>query len=138
VDGYPRYDVYWFWFSYGIFKNPLLVFDWFQLFDSRLVDLVRHRLPRLLGKAIIDGFFEKINLNMVTLINADFCAAAVLISMGAVLGKTTFSQLFLLATFETIFYCLNAVILLQKLHIVDVGGSITIHMFGAYFGLASA
>jgi ammonium transporter Rh len=57
--------------------------------------------------------------------------------MGGLLGKTTFSQLFLLVTIETIFYCLNAVIVLEKLHVLDIGGSITIHMFGAYFGLAA-
>lgn len=43
----------------------------------------------------------------------------------------------LIITFECIFYCLNAVICLNLLHINDLGGSITIHMFGAYFGLAA-
>jgi len=89
------------------------------------------------SKVIVHGFQEKINIDMITIINADFCAASILISMGAVLGKTTFAQLFFLVTMETIFYCLNAVILLDKLHINDIGGAITIHMFGAYFGLAA-
>ena len=75
---------------------------------------------------------------MKALINADFCAAAALISMGAVLGKTTLPQLFVLVTFESIFYCLNAVILLDLLKVNDIGGSITIHMFGAFYGLAAS
>jgi ammonium transporter Rh len=75
---------------------------------------------------------------MKALVNADFCAAAILISMGAVLGKTTLPQLFLLVTFETIFYTLNAVILLDLLKVADVGGAITIHMFGAFYGLAAS
>jgi ammonium transporter Rh len=41
-------------------------------------------------KVIISGFAKKINIDMLALINADFCAAACLISMGALLGKTTF------------------------------------------------
>ena len=88
-------------------------------------------------KAIITGFATRINIDMLALLNADFCAAACLISMGALLGKTTFPQLMFIATLESIFYCLNAVICLNSLKIADIGGSITIHMFGAYFGLAA-
>ena len=88
--------------------------------------------------AIISEHFERIPVDMKALINADFCAAAILISMGAVLGKTTLPQLFLLVTFETIFYTLNAVILLDLLKVADVGGAITIHMFGAFYGLAAS
>ena len=41
-------------------------------------------------------------------------------------------------TFELIFYTLNCVIDVNLLGAVDLGGSITIHMFGAYFGLAAS
>ena len=88
--------------------------------------------------AIIEEKFEPIKIDLKALINADFCAAAVLISMGAVLGKTTLPQLFVLVTFESIFYCLNTVILLDLLKVNDIGGSITIHMFGAFYGLAAS
>jgi len=74
---------------------------------------------------------------MVSLIEADFCACACLITMGALLGKTTLPQLFFIVTFECIFYSLNVVIVLEKLHVNDIGGALTIHMFGAYFGLAA-
>jgi ammonium transporter Rh len=37
-----------------------------------------------------------------------------------------------------IFYGLLRVIILDLLQAVDVGGSMTVHMFGAYFGLACA
>ena len=36
---------------------------------------------------------------------------------------------------EMIFYGLNKAVILGVLHAVDLGGSMTIHMFGAYFGL---
>jgi ammonium transporter Rh len=38
---------------------------------------------------------------------ADFCAAAVLISFGAVLGKVSLSQLIIMATFEVIIQSVN-------------------------------
>jgi len=88
-------------------------------------------------KVIIENDVTKINIDMHLLINGDYGAAAVLITMGAVLGKTSFPQLFVLITIEAIFYCLNLTICLDLLGIADLGGSIVIHMFGAYFGLTA-
>jgi ammonium transporter Rh len=79
-----------------------------------------------------------IELDFGILVEGDFCAAACLITMGALLGKTTFSQLFILVTFESILYAVNAVLVLQVLKCHDIGGAMTIHMFGAYFGLAAS
>ena len=72
------------------------------------------------------------------MITSDFAAAAVLISFGAVLGKVSRIQLMIIGLFEIVFYALNEKILSHKLHITDVGGSMVIHAFGAYFGLALA
>jgi len=54
-------------------------------------------------KALEYGFADKIHVHMLDLIEADFCAATVLITMGALLGKVTLPQMLLLATFECIF-----------------------------------
>jgi len=67
----------------------------------------------------------------------EFCAGAFLITMGAILGKATFPQQMLLATLESFFFSLNSVVVLEYLHVMDIGGAMTIHMFGAYFGLAA-
>ena len=72
------------------------------------------------------------------LIGADICAAAILISFGAVLGKTSPLQLLVMAFLEVIFYAVNETLCFKYLKISDMGGSITIHAFGAYFGLAVA
>ena len=89
-------------------------------------------------KAVIyKGHLEKINIDMPLLIQGDFGAAAILITMGALLGKTSFPQLFVLVTIETIFYTLNAVICVDHLAAADIGGAIVIHMFGAIFGLTA-
>ena len=90
------------------------------------------------NKVIIENSVTKINIDMPLLINGDFGAAACLISMGAVLGKISFPQLFVLVTIETIFYTLNQTVVLDHLGAEDLGGSITIHMFGAYFGIVAS
>eukprot|EP00795_Rhopilema_esculentum_P004463 gene4463-20707_t len=71
-----------------------------------------------------------------SLITSDFAAAAVLISFGAVLGKVSRFQLLIIGLMEVVFYALNEKLLSHKFHVTDVGGSMVIHAFGAYFGLA--
>ena len=69
---------------------------------------------------------------------ADFNAGAVLITFGAVLGKTSRLQLIVIAIIETVIYGVNEMVLVHYIKLTDVGGSMVIHMFGAYFGLAVA
>ena len=69
---------------------------------------------------------------------SDFTAAAVLITFGAVLGKASRLQLLVIAIIECIFFAINESIIMEFLKIDDVGGSIVVHLFGAYFGLAVA
>ena len=88
--------------------------------------------------ALVDGHFEKIKLSLPSLITGDFAAGAVLITMGACLGKTTWGQLFLLATLEILFYGLNEAICAGILKATDMGGSMYVHTFGAYFGIAAS
>ena len=58
---------------------------------------------------ILHSIFSKdfLFLFIDSLLVADFCAAAVLISFGAVLGKLTLSQLIAMATFEVIVQTVN-------------------------------
>ncbi|KAK8740943.1 hypothetical protein OTU49_002787, partial [Cherax quadricarinatus] len=68
-------------------------------------------------------------------VQAAFTCAAVLISVGATLGTTSPTQLLLMALLEVPIYQINAYIGYRILAVVDHGGSIFIHTFGAYFGL---
>jgi len=77
-------------------------------------------------------------MNLPSLIIADFGAAAVLITFGAVLGKCNAFQLLMLALIEVFFFSLNEAIGVSSLKAVDMGGSMYVHTFGAYFGLAAA
>ncbi|XP_029451967.1 ammonium transporter Rh type A [Rhinatrema bivittatum] len=79
----------------------------------------------------------KIEIDIFKMINADFSTATVLISFGAVLGKTSPVQMLIMAIIEiTVFACNEH--LVAFLGATDVGASMIIHAFGAYFGLAAS
>ena len=89
---------------------------------------------------IFEGYFSSEHeMSMEKIINAEFSAAALLISFGALIGRATPLQMCIIAIAEALFYAFNKVVLVLGLIFAeDVGGTITIHMFGAYFGLAVA
>ena len=78
-----------------------------------------------------------ITLDLTSLFIGEFCAGAVLVSFGAIVGKVSTFQLVVMAEFEIFFYCLNEY-LLTDFETVDTGGGFLLHMFGAYFGLAAS
>jgi len=84
----------------------------------------------------IEGGFGTYHVGVEQLINGLFCAAAVMISFGAILGKVTPTQMVIMAVMEPVFYWLNIWLNIIEMKQVDVGGGMTIHTFGCYFGLA--
>lgn len=76
-------------------------------------------------------------IHLTTLVDGEFAAATLLISFGAIIGRASPLQLVVMTLLQSFFYALNkVVIVLGAWKAEDVGGTITIHMFGAYFGLA--
>ncbi|KAI7800029.1 Rhesus blood group-associated glycoprotein, partial [Triplophysa rosa] len=80
----------------------------------------------------------KIRVSINRMINADFSTATVLISFGAILGKTSPVQLLIMTLLEITIFCINEHLVVEVIGASDVGASMTIHAFGAYFGLAVA
>ncbi|XP_012254317.1 ammonium transporter Rh type B isoform X2 [Athalia rosae] len=78
----------------------------------------------------------KAPLSLLSLLSADVAVAAPLISMGALLGKTTYMQLICMGIIELIVYTINKHIGEKYFVAVDAGDSMYVHVFGAYFGLA--
>ena len=74
--------------------------------------------------------------SLTSLVTAEFAAATVLITYGAVLGKVSRLQLLVIGILEVVFYAINELVAIEFLKFSDAGGSILIHTFGAYFGLA--
>ncbi|XP_046657634.1 ammonium transporter Rh type A-like [Daphnia pulicaria] len=90
---------------------------------------------------LCQGFYhtfdgQKIYVSITSLLNADFASATVLISFGAVIGVTTPLQLAVMAVCEIAIFASNEHLGLEVLRISDVGASMLVHVFGAYFGLA--
>jgi ammonium transporter Rh len=90
-------------------------------------------------KALYHGHWDSIKVDLVTFMDALFFAAAVLISYGGVIGKTSPLQLIVLALLEAIFYSFNKEYwCFGIVDLVDAGGTVNILMFDAFFGLAVA
>ncbi|NWW85824.1 RHBGB protein, partial [Rhynochetos jubatus] len=89
---------------------------------------------------LIQGFLYfflngKIFVGAQSMVSADFCTAAILISAGAVVGRVNPVQMLLLTLLGVALFTLNEYILLSLMGVSDSGGSLTVHTFGAYFGL---
>ncbi|KAK7916061.1 hypothetical protein WMY93_011822 [Mugilogobius chulae] len=89
---------------------------------------------------LIQGFFQfyydgKIHVGVINLLNAEFACAVVLISYGAVLGKTSPVQLVVMALLEIPVFAVTEWAVLKYIRINDAGGTILIHLFACYFGL---
>ncbi|NXL72972.1 RHAG protein, partial [Leptocoma aspasia] len=91
---------------------------------------------------LMQGFWHmrrgKIPVNIESMINADFSTATALISFGALLGKTSPIQMLILTLLEITIFACNEHLVTKVFQATDVGASMTIHAFGAYFGLAAA
>ena len=88
---------------------------------------------------IIKSFGEEFEAcSMGGLLFAEFAGASLLIAMGAVLGKLTMDQYFIMSVLFVPAYTLNEWLLLDSglyQGFLDTGGSVAIHAFGAFFGL---
>eukprot|EP01113_Clastostelium_recurvatum_P020783 TRINITY_DN245_c0_g2_i1.p1 TRINITY_DN245_c0_g2~~TRINITY_DN245_c0_g2_i1.p1 ORF type:complete len:504 (+),score=76.29 TRINITY_DN245_c0_g2_i1:180-1691(+) len=78
------------------------------------------------------------DINMEALLNALFCAAAVMISFGAILGRATPLQLLIMAIIEPVLFFVNFYVGYFVLQAFDAGGGMFLHLFGAVYGLAIA
>jgi len=88
--------------------------------------------------SVFGNHWSKVPLDVTYLIEGDFAAGAVLISFGAVLGKVNSFQLLIMATIEIICYACNVGLAQKEFKSVDMGGSMLVHTFGAFFGMACA
>jgi len=83
--------------------------------------------------------WHNVDLNIYNLLNALYAVSAVLITLGAVIGKVSPFQLVVLTILELGLHSFNYKVLMQNvMNVADCGGTYSDHMFGAYFGLACA
>lgn len=91
------------------------------------------------------GWLGEVENEVDRLIMAEFGAASLLIAAGAVLGRLKMHQYLILGLLFVPFYILNEWLILDEGFgliargaVVDTGGSIVIHAFGAIFGVFAA
>ncbi|XP_021514713.1 ammonium transporter Rh type A [Meriones unguiculatus] len=89
-------------------------------------------------KGVLHNHGQKFHFGIKDMINADFSTATVLISFGAVLGKTSPIQMLIMTILEIAVFAGNEHLVTVTFEASDIGASMTIHAFGAYFGLAVA
>nr|DBA22030.1 TPA: hypothetical protein GDO54_013113 [Pyxicephalus adspersus] len=92
---------------------------------------------------IVQGFFYhykegKISLRLENVLDAEFAAVTALISAGAVMGRTSPVQLLLFSALEIPLFVVNDWLVNKYFHVIDIGGTIAIHIFSCYFGLGVA
>jgi ammonium transporter Rh len=86
-------------------------------------------------KLFIENKWEKVSLDFIKLTNIDYFSTTVIITLGAVIGKLSISQYFVICLFETFFASLNYFLCYEKINFLDNGGSLFIHTFGGTFGV---
>ena len=84
------------------------------------------------------GTTGRIVVDMPLLINASFCAASGMIAFGAVIGKTSAGQIIWLMVCQVPLYAINQHLVNIQFKALDIGGTIQIHLFGCYYGLAAS
>lgn len=89
---------------------------------------------------IIRGIvFNDWNMSFTTsiesIIGADLTVAVILITMGVVVGKLSPAQYIVMAAIETPISIMIEYIVKSVFKINDLGGSMVVHAFGAYFGM---
>lgn len=93
----------------------------------------------LKSEDIEEGYprFHKIAITIDSLIIGDFGAGAVLITLGIILGKCNLHQLTILSILMLTFFSLNEAICVIYYGVTDMGGTMFVHTFGAYFGMGA-
>jgi len=138
---YPMYqDVHVMVFvGFGFLMTFLAKYSWSSVAYNMLVACLCIQWGILMDgfwRCALEGEWTSVTFGIESAILGDFTAATVLISFGAVLGRITPTQLLVMALLEIPFLIFNEQFCIQKFEAVDMGGSIFIHTFGAYFGLA--
>lgn len=77
-----------------------------------------------------DAVTRTFPIDVEKIIVADFVAASVLISFGAVLGKTNPTQLIIMAFIEVLLQSANEFLGLRRFCAFDIGESMFVHVFG--------
>jgi len=78
---------------------------------------------------------QKIMINITDLIHTQWTTLALLIALGSFIGKIDYSELIIFIFITTITFNVNEQIIITFIQIMDLGGSIQVHLFGSSCGI---
>ena len=125
------------YFGFGFLRAFLKHYSWTGVALTFIAGVLSTEfgLFMLLGwSAIFQMEWNYGQFNFQSLLDANLCSTAVIISMGSILGKISVPQYLILILVETIGVTFHYTLMRQVLHIIDIGGTLTIHLYGALFG----
>ena len=127
----------------GVFMNyflACLAFEWAILingwFNWETQPNATETTTENCGWGLVGDHCTRLDVKSMT--NSLFASATVLISMAALLGKITPTQMTINVVFEIVLYGVNRWIIVDILDISDAGHAMTVHAFGAFWGLAAS
>ncbi len=123
--------------GFGFLRAILKHHSWFAISITLLAGILSIEFglfamicwSSILRQSWYNGLF-----NFRYLLDSNYCAAATIIAMGAIFGKLYFAQYIVMILSSTVFSTLNYTLIRQKIHCIDTGGALTVHLFGAIFG----
>ena len=125
--------------GFGMFHTLIKGHSWTSIAFNILSIVISFQLSLFFNLIFQNAFKEDWQdgvLNFGTFIKAIFISCAILVSLGGVLGKISHIQHLVLIICETILCSLNLELCDEKLKIIDTGGGLYVHTFGAVFGFA--
>ena len=124
--------------GFGMFHSILRRNTWTSISINILLIAISVQLALLfnyLWKIAFTEDMEDEKFDLIYLMKAIFISSSVLVTSGCVIGKISMIQYIIFAILETIISTLNYQLCEAKLKIIDYGGAIYIHTFGAIFGI---
>ena len=87
-------------------------------------------------KMAFKEIWEEERMNFYFINKAIFISCTISVTYGSVIGKLSFIQHIIMAMFETLLASMNFELLEEKLQLVDTGGALYVHLFGATFSIS--
>ena len=123
--------------GFGMFHTLTKGNSWTSIIFNSLSIILGFQLSLFFNLIFQNAFKESWKsgvLNFQTFIEAIFNSCSILVSLGGILGKISHIQYLVLIICESILSSLNFKLCDTKLKIIDSGGGLYIHTFGAIFG----
>jgi len=128
--------------GFGLFAGLMRNYRWSGIGFNLLAGayameftFILNGLLRMADRQIDSEAWQQTFINIYDVGPTIYCAGATMISLSAISGNLSPVGVLLMTTFEVMAWVINWWFVIERLKVVDNGGSMTVHTFGAVFGL---